>query len=89
MKAGERVANLKLELAPRSIVAGRVVDENGDPVAAVSVMLEPVSRESSWGVGMVGGGNYTGDRGEFRLRAASGTSLQALHRLRQRLPGSH
>src|SRR5436190_384392 len=35
-------------------------------------MLEPVSRESSWGMGMVGGGNYTDDRGEFRLRAGPG-----------------
>lgn len=70
IKAGERLTDLKLQLAPRATVAGRVVDEYGDPVQSVSVMLEPVSKEMA--SGMFGGMNYTDDRGEFRLRAGPG-----------------
>jgi hypothetical protein len=72
VKAGEHMADLKLEMAPRAIVAGRVVDENGDPVAGVSMMLEAVSTDLPRGAGMVSGFNMSNDHGEFRLRAAPG-----------------
>jgi hypothetical protein len=72
VKGGERLTDLKLELAPRSIIAGRVLDEYGDPVPNVSVSLDAVSKESPLGVGMIGGGGGTNDRGEFRLRTGPG-----------------
>ena len=32
LKPGERLAGYKLEMTPRAVITGRVVDESGDPV---------------------------------------------------------
>jgi len=67
LKAGQRVTDLKVEMTPRALIAGRVVDDYGDPVENVSVQSEPVPpatrQESIFGIT----NTTTDDRGEFRL----------------------
>ena len=72
LKPGQNLTSHKLEMNPRAMILGRVVDEYGDPVAGVDVQIQPVppARES---FDMFGGsGNPTDDRGEFRILTAPG-----------------
>jgi hypothetical protein len=72
LKPGQNLTGHKLEMTPRAMILGRVVDEYGDPVAGVGVQMQPVppDRES---FAMFGGwGNSTDDRGEFRILTAPG-----------------
>ncbi len=72
LKSGERLADFKLELTPRATVAGRVLDEYGDPLQSVQVQMTPVSPEAPVAALMAGGNAQTDDRGEFRLAAGPG-----------------
>ena len=73
--AGERLTDLKIEMAQRYVVAGRVVDENGDPLQSVLVHAEtaspdeplrpPPPQESPLPI-------FTDDHGEFHLSLAPG-----------------
>jgi hypothetical protein len=65
-KPGEGVTGYKLEMAPRVVISGRVLDENGEPMPGVGVLArrvpQPVPMHSApmaWG--------STDDRGMFRL----------------------
>lgn len=66
---GDKVTGLKLRLPPQGVVAGRVVDENGDPAPNVSVSaLRPVYAQgirtlTSAGISM----SSTNDLGEYRI----------------------
>jgi hypothetical protein len=72
LKAGEHLRDLKLHLAPRAVIAGRVVDQYGDPVPGVTVMAEADSATAQPSYGMGQGTSVSDDRGEFRLRVAPG-----------------
>lgn len=73
LKAGERRTDFTLEMTPQAVVAGHVVDENGDPVYGVAVEAVPVpgtkGKPGAQGQAMAGN---TGDHGEFRIRGAPG-----------------
>jgi hypothetical protein len=73
VKAGQHIADYRLEMTPRAVIAGRVVDEYGDPVQGISVQLDAAA-PGSQSVAMVGafGSAATDDRGEFRLVASPG-----------------
>jgi hypothetical protein len=73
IKAGQHIADYRLEMTPRAVIAGRVVDEYGDPVQGVSVQLDAAA-PGTQSIGMVGevGSAATDDRGEFRLVASPG-----------------
>ena len=43
LKGGERIADYRLEMTPRAVIAVRVVDEYGDPVPNVTVEATPVA----------------------------------------------
>ncbi len=64
---GDDLRNLKIELLPQAVIAGRVFDDEGEPLQGAFVMLV------SGGVGGRGGrggpqrSTATDDRGEFRL----------------------
>ena len=59
-------------MTARALIAGRVMDEYGDPVAGVSVQTEPVPPDRPH-VNLFGSSNAaTDDRGEFRLITAPG-----------------
>jgi hypothetical protein len=72
LKAGEHLRDLKLHLAPRAVIAGRVVDQYGDPVPGVSVMAEAGSGTAQPSYGLGQGTSLSDDRCEFRLRVGPG-----------------
>jgi hypothetical protein len=68
LKAGQRIADFKIEMAQGATISGRVVDDNGDPVQA------GVHADAESGRAMNFGGRWgnTDDRGEFHLNVAPG-----------------
>lgn len=71
LKPGQYVTDYRLVLTRRAVIAGRVVDDNSDPVQGYTVQLEappprplPDRAIYSWAT--------TDDRGEFRLVVAPG-----------------
>ena len=72
IKAGQKLEGYKLQLTPDAIIAGRVVDEYGDPAANVLVEVLPASYNDRT-INMFGSRNVnTSDRGEFRIATAPG-----------------
>lgn len=65
LKAGERPADLVLPMVVRAIIAGRVLDEHGDPLMNARVMAMSVNQETA-------AAGYTNGRGEFRLSVPPG-----------------
>jgi hypothetical protein len=72
LKPGQHLTDYKIPMTARALIAGRVMDEYGDPVQGVSVEVEPVPPDKPE-VSMFGpSGARTDDRGEFRLITAPG-----------------
>src|SRR5215471_358268 len=72
LKPGQQLTGYRLEMTPRAILAGKVVDENGDPVQGIQVgtVVVPPATES---IVMMSTPSFgTDDRGEFRLSVAPG-----------------
>jgi len=65
LKAGVRPADLVLPMVVRAIIAGRVLDEHGDPLTNARVVAMSVNRETGASV-------QTNGRGEFRLSVPPG-----------------
>jgi hypothetical protein len=74
LKAGERITDYKLEMTPRAVIAGRVVDEYGDPVPNVSIEAAPVKPDGPRAASVNGGNQAvsTNNRGEFRISGGPG-----------------
>ena len=72
IKPGQSLAGYELEMSPRAVIVGRVVDESGDPVQAVRVQAIPVSPEYSPAVLNPAPNPTTDDRGEFRIISPAG-----------------
>ena len=72
VKPGEQVTGYQLEMTPRAVLAGRVVDEAGDPVQGVRVQAMAVLPENAPVVLNPAPNPGTDDRGEFRLIMAAG-----------------
>jgi len=67
LKAGQQIADFKIEMAPEATISGRVFDDNGDPVQA------SVHTESAAERGMnVNAGDNSDERGEFQIAVAPG-----------------
>ena len=64
-KADERPADLVLPMVERAIIAGRVLDEHGDPMINARVMAISVDEATA-------GFSYTNGRGEFRVSVPPG-----------------
>src|SRR5262249_18744682 len=76
---GEQVTGYQMEMTPRAVLAGRVVDEAGDPVQGVRVQAQPVAPESTPAVLNPAPNPSSDDRGEFRLIMPAGKYyLQAM-----------
>ncbi|HEY3440660.1 MAG TPA: carboxypeptidase-like regulatory domain-containing protein [Paludibaculum sp.] len=68
LEPGQELADLKFTMAPQSVLAGRVLDDNGDPVANANVMLfraSAIRGRRTFGFG--GGFANTDDRGLFHM----------------------
>ncbi|MCU1236642.1 MAG: hypothetical protein JWP63_4609, partial [Candidatus Solibacter sp.] len=72
IKAGEHLTAYELEMTPRAVLSGRVVDDAGDPVQGIRVQAIPVSAESAPIVIANIPNPSTNDRGEFRILGAPG-----------------
>lgn len=72
LKPGQHLTDHRLEMTPRALIAGRVVDEYGDPVQGVVMHLQTVlpDRAPESTSGRFAG--TTDDRGEFRILTAPG-----------------
>lgn len=73
VRAGQDVTNLRIEMTPQAVIAGRVLDDEGEPMQNVMVMV--VNADATQQAGrrpgprMFGMGSQaqTDDRGQFRL----------------------
>jgi hypothetical protein len=72
LKPGQNLTGHKLEMNPRAMILGRVVDEYGDPVPGIAVQVQPVPPDREPGGFFGRWGNPTDDRGEFRILTAPG-----------------
>jgi hypothetical protein len=64
---GQEMKGADVKLDPQSVIAGRIVDENGEPMERVQVMaMRRLSPGASRQPGEMAGGQ-TDDRGEFRI----------------------
>jgi len=71
VKPGQTIRDFRLEMALRAVLAGRVVDEFGDPVPKLTVEAIPETGSAPvlFSSSLV---TYTDDRGEFRIVTAPG-----------------
>jgi hypothetical protein len=69
VSGGQKVTGILIKLTPQTVITGRVLDEDGDPVAgaAVSVMRYSYARGRRQLV--PAGGNTTDDQGEYRIHS--------------------
>lgn len=75
LHAGERLTDVRIEMARRYAIAGRVVDENGDPLQGALVRAEMASSGETALAPPAQGSRFpilTDDRGEFQLSVAPG-----------------
>ena len=81
--SGEETKNIKIELNPGAIVAGRVVDEaTGKPIVNAAVEYRPMAlnpNKSEHDVNGWQGTKKTNDRGEFRIPAMPGEGWLLVH----------
>ncbi len=71
IKPGQKVQDFRLEMALRAVLAGRVVDEFGDPVPNITVEAKPGTGDAPvfFNSSLV---TNTDDRGEFRVVTTPG-----------------
>jgi hypothetical protein len=72
LKPGEHRTDWIVEMSPRAILSGRVLDENGDPVQGVQVRTVDVAPDKAPMVLVPIPNVGTDDRGEFRIVGAPG-----------------
>jgi hypothetical protein len=72
LKPGQRMADFRLEMTPRAVIAGRVLDSSGDPVRFAMVEATPVSPGAAIPALRGTMRARTDDRGEYRIRTAPG-----------------
>jgi hypothetical protein len=72
LKPGQRVTDLKLEMVRHGVLAGRVVDEFGDPIDGITVEAEQLSGDQYLSVAPGRGEAQTDDRGAFQIPVGPG-----------------
>jgi hypothetical protein len=70
LKPGQQLTDFIVEMTPRALIAGRVVDEYGDPVQNMEVEAVPAAAGSQ--TARSGMGALTDERGQFRMTGAPG-----------------
>jgi Carboxypeptidase regulatory-like domain len=82
LKAGQNLTGQKLEMNPRAIIMGRVVDDSGDPVQRVEVIALPVQSDRGSPPFLSRSMAATDERGEFQILVSPGRyGLQASPRM--------
>jgi len=72
VKPGEHRTGWVVEMVPRAVLSGRVLDENGDPVQDIQVQAVAVGADSGPQMMVQVANLGTDDRGEFRIVGAPG-----------------
>lgn len=72
VKALQKIEDLRVEMAPQSILAGRVLDEAGDPVMGARIAVEPPNRTDPAMSIPRTSTEKTDGRGEFRWLVGPG-----------------
>ena len=72
LKPGQQIKEYKVAMTPRAILAGKVLDENGDPVQGVRLETTPVPPTVDSFTFLPLPDPVTDDRGEFRVAIAPG-----------------
>jgi hypothetical protein len=74
LRPGERITDYRLEMTPRAVIAGRVLDEYGDPVPNVKVEAAPINpvNPRAASLNAVNPVASTNSRGEFRISGGPG-----------------
>ena len=67
LAAGQELKDLEFKLTPQAVITGRVVDEEGEPLARVSVQVLRRFYYQGQQRLMPSGGGQTTDTGEFRI----------------------
>lgn len=67
LRAGQQLEDLRFELTPQGVITGRVLDEEGDPIHHVSVLLLRYEYSSGQRMLTVATHSQTNDIGEYRL----------------------
>ena len=67
LKASQELGDVDLRMVPQGAAAGKVIDEDGDPVGDVMVTAESVNYSSGHRRLQLTDSGTTNDRGEFRL----------------------
>ena len=79
LKAGQQMRDYRLEMAPRAVISGRVIDENGEPVGNADVFADGPGRAVLYFLGIWK--SSTDDRGEYRMSLPAGQ-----YRIRTEVP---
>ncbi|HLJ90257.1 MAG TPA: carboxypeptidase-like regulatory domain-containing protein [Candidatus Angelobacter sp.] len=66
LAAGQRMDDIVVRLTPQSVIAGTVVQENGDPLSGASISAIRVGHGEEHS-GAIAGHAYSNDLGEYRL----------------------
>jgi hypothetical protein len=73
LKPGQQLKDYRIDLTPRAILSGRVLDENGDPIQGANIESVALPPENSSLFQMINERSPgTDDRGEFRLTVPPG-----------------
>jgi hypothetical protein len=87
LKPGQQLKDFKIEMTPRAVLSGRVLDENGDPMQGVSVETVALPPENlsimQSAFGQMDRLRGTDDRGEFRIIVVPGK-----YNLKATIPGN-
>ncbi|HXS97796.1 MAG TPA: hypothetical protein VN736_24520 [Candidatus Limnocylindrales bacterium] len=71
LKPGEHIADYKIEMTPRAVITGRVLDDFGDPVQNAFIEVKPAG-DTRRGLDLYGFSSPTDDRGYFRWSGGPG-----------------
>jgi hypothetical protein len=67
LAADQRVNNLVMKMSPQSVIAGKVLDDEGEPVANVQVRAFKMGYRNGKKQWVQAGGGSTSDIGEYRI----------------------
>lgn len=68
LKEGDKLSGLTIQMTPHAVIAGRVVDQDGDPVASVFVRAQRyIYQGGQRQLAIEGTGGTTDDQGNYRI----------------------
>ena len=72
LKVGQQLTGLNFKMAQASMLTGRVVDEEGDPMSGVAIVVSPVTPGQIASLARDWREKETDERGEFRILTGPG-----------------